>query len=92
MCKEPEKVKINVEIYGHKYTVVGKENPEHIRRVANIVDYKMHELKDRNPFLDLQKLAVLTAVNLADEACKLENKIKQLEKQLKEIEEENKND
>ncbi|WP_062199081.1 cell division protein ZapA [Massilibacterium senegalense] len=92
MSNKRKKTKLSVEIYGQKYTIVGEEDPTHIRRVANIVDNKMREIKERNPFLDLQKLAVLTAVNIADEACKLDKKVKQLEEKMKQIEDEQIND
>ena len=35
--------KVEVNIYGKDYTVVGDQNPEHIARVAAHVDSKMKE-------------------------------------------------
>ncbi len=57
-----KKSRINVEIYGQQYSVVGDESTSHIRMVAAIVDDKMRELNAKNPSLDTSRLAVLTAV------------------------------
>lgn len=62
MTEDKEKTRSTVEIYGEKYTIVGYENPEHIYKVASIVDNKMREIKEKNQNLDTRKLAVLTAL------------------------------
>lgn len=58
--------RVKVEIFGHTYTLRGPAEPEHLKQVAAFVDQKMREIYDKNPQLDLQTLAVLTALNLAD--------------------------
>lgn len=51
--------------------MVSSEEPAHVKEVASYMNKKMEELKKRNPYLDSTKLAVLTALNIADEYLKL---------------------
>ncbi|AMX82678.1 cell division protein ZapA [Geobacillus subterraneus] len=83
MTKQP-KTRVSVRIYGQDYTIVGTESPAHIRLVAAFVDDKMHEFSERNPMLDVPRLAVLTAVNIANEYLKLKQEYDRLAAKLKE--------
>lgn len=80
------KTKTTVEIYGQSYTIIGQETKMHMRHVASIVDDKMREINEKNPYLDINKLAVLTAVNVVHDYLKLKEKYEKLEIQLKEKE------
>jgi cell division protein ZapA len=68
---QQNKTRTNVDIYGQQYTVIGDEDTSHVRMVASIVDGKMREINEKNPYLDTNKLAVLTAVNTVNEYLKL---------------------
>ena len=70
-----EKNKITVDIYGQQYTVVGTESASHIRLVASLVDSKMREIAEKNPTLDISRLAVLTAVNTINDYIKLQDQL-----------------
>ncbi|MDR3270565.1 MAG: cell division protein ZapA [Peptococcaceae bacterium] len=70
--------KISIEIYGEKYLVRGDGTPEHIQAIASEVDHKMTLLAGRLPNLSLNHLAVLTALNLADELVKLREEQEEL--------------
>lgn len=61
-----EQHRVKVEIFGYTYTLRGPAHPEHLQRIAAVVDKKMQEIYEKNPQLDLQTLAVLTALNMAD--------------------------
>ncbi|WCN38467.1 cell division protein ZapA [Aneurinibacillus uraniidurans] len=78
------KEKVVVEIFGQYYTMVGDTSSSHMRMVAGYVDDKMRQISAVNPRLDTNKLAVLAALNMADEYFKLrleyEELIKLLEK------------
>ncbi|MDQ0224657.1 cell division protein ZapA [Metabacillus niabensis] len=76
------KSKTTVDIYGQQYSIIGSESTSHIRAVASIVDDKMREINSMNPSLDINKLAVLTAVNVVHEYLKLKEDYEKLEKQL----------
>lgn len=65
-----DKTKVTVDIYGMQYKLTGQESGGHLRRVAELVDGQMHKIARGFPKLDLPKLAVLAAVNIADEYLK----------------------
>ncbi|WP_203361534.1 cell division protein ZapA [Bacillus sp. REN10] len=83
--QDREKARVTVEIHGHHYTIVGTESKSHIRDVANMVDEKMREISIKNPMLDLNKIAVLTAVNTVHEYLKLQEEVEQLKEELKKL-------
>ena len=62
-----DKAVVKVRILDKSYTLSATKSPEHLERVAEFVDAKMRELKNDFPNLALGKVAVLTAINLADE-------------------------
>ncbi|MGD6816797.1 cell division protein ZapA [Metabacillus sp. 84] len=78
------KTKTNVDIYGQQYSIIGTESTSHMRLVASIVDDKMREMNSHNPSLDINKLAVLTAVNVVHEYLKLKEEYELLERKLSE--------
>ena len=80
------KTKTTVEIYGQSYTIIGQETKMHMRHVASIVDDKMREINEKNPYLDINKLAVLTAVNVVHDYLKLKEQYEKLELHIKEKE------
>lgn len=65
------KNKLSVEIYGQQYQIVGKASPGYMREVAGHVDDKMRQIAKSNPRLDTTRIAVLSAVNIADAYLKL---------------------
>ena len=66
-----EKTRTVVNIGGKEYAMAGAESEEYIHRVAIHVDRKMNELKQSYININAAELAVLTAVNIADEFIKL---------------------
>lgn len=69
MAEQHEKV--IVEIFGEKHVIRGQESPEHILKVAREVDKKMRLISQRTPRLAVHQIAILAALNLADELQKL---------------------
>ncbi|MFZ5641760.1 MAG: cell division protein ZapA [Bacillota bacterium] len=69
---EDNRTRAIVEIYGEEYIVRGDSPPEHIANIAQYVDKKMKQIGNRNPLLSITKIAVLTALNIADELSKLQ--------------------
>jgi cell division protein ZapA len=82
LSQQSQKNKTTVDIYGQQYSIVGLESTSHIRLVASIVDDKMRDINAKNPYLDINKLAVLTAVNVVHEYLKLKEENEELEKLL----------
>ncbi|WP_335872885.1 cell division protein ZapA [Bacillus sp. 2205SS5-2] len=82
---EQQKNRTTVDIYGTQYVIIGTESTSHVRSVATFVDDKMRGISSKNPALDINKLAVLTAVNAVHDYLKLKEKIEQLENEVKKI-------
>lgn len=66
------KQRVAVKIYGEEYIVKGSAAREYIMMLASYVDQRMRLIEQRNPRLSPAKVAVLTALNLADELMKLQ--------------------
>lgn len=79
----PRKNRITVDIYGQQYIILGSESASHIRHVASLVDDKIREIGSKNPSLDVNKLAVLTAVNAVNDYIKIKEQLEQLQEELK---------
>ena len=62
---------IQVEIYGQRYLLSGHEDTGYVESLAAHVDRKMRELAMTTPTVDSLKVAVLAAVNIADEYFRL---------------------
>lgn len=59
--------KVSVRIYGHDYVLTGEKSRDHMIRVAAYVDTKIHEVAAGFKNGSATALAVLSAVNIADE-------------------------
>lgn len=66
-----ESVRITVEIFGEKHVVRGEGTAQYIQGLAHEVDKKMRLIAQRLPRLGVHQIAVLTALNFADELAKL---------------------
>jgi cell division protein ZapA len=58
---------ISVEIHGQRYPIRSGLDQEYVSRLAQYVDDKMRAAADSTPTGDSLRLAVLTALNVADE-------------------------
>jgi cell division protein ZapA len=56
-----------VEIQGQRYPIRSTLDPEYVARLASYVDEKMRAAADSTPTGDSLRLAVLAALNIADE-------------------------
>jgi cell division protein ZapA len=68
MSGKPEP--ITVEIYGQSYNVRGEGDPAHLTELAQLVDARMREVALQVSSLDPVKIAILAALNIADEASR----------------------
>jgi cell division protein ZapA len=65
---------VRVNIFNQTYSLrSGSGDGEHVQRVARLVDERMHAVADGLAVHDVAKIAVLTALNLADELEGLKN-------------------
>jgi len=79
--------KVTVEIFGETHVVRGEGSPEYIQRLAHEVDKKMRLIAQRLPRLAVHQVAILAALNYADELAKLREEQETLLKLLGEKEE-----
>lgn len=71
---EEEPLATAVKVYGVEYLISTMEDPAYARRVAEYVDRKMREIAGESRILDQSRLAVLTAMDIADELLMLRRK------------------
>ena len=72
-----------VQIFGATYHVRGADG-QHVQELAGLVDEKMREVAEHVPAADTARIAILAALNLADELLRVR---KQEEGERVEIEE-----
>jgi cell division protein ZapA len=63
----PDDAVISVEIHGQRYPIRSGLDQEYVARLAQYIDEKMRAAADSTPTGDSLRLAVLTALNVADE-------------------------
>jgi len=62
-----EKEGVTVDIFGHEYKIRGDADPGYILEIAQYVDGKMKEVAHGAPAGSLTKIAILAALNIAEE-------------------------
>ena len=76
-----QKIRTTVRIAGKEYTIASTDSEAYVNRVAAWVDRRMNELAAATR-LPATQLAVLTAVNAADDMMKSRDEIRRLEAEL----------
>jgi cell division protein ZapA len=71
---------VEIEIYGRTYKirVKGEEDEKYIGHLTSYVDQKMEEIAVKSKSADALKIAVLAALNIADEYFLSQKKLDQL--------------
>ncbi len=59
---------IQVEIYGQSYNLRGEGEVDYIQDLAAYVDRRMREVADATATVDSLKVAILAALNIADDS------------------------
>lgn len=75
---------VRVQIFGSEYQIASHTDAEHTREVARYIDKKMREVANNLSLRSVSKIAVLTAVNLADELYKAQDEGRQMEQMAEE--------
>jgi cell division protein ZapA len=73
-----------VQIYNQTYSLQGDLDQAYLQELAGFVDAKMHSIADLTSTVDTQRVAVLTALALADELNSLRKEKSDREELLKE--------
>ena len=74
--------RVTMNICGEDYTLVAEETAAYMEKIGSMVDEKMRGLMDEAR-VSRNDAAVLAAVNLADELCKVQESTENLRRQLK---------
>ncbi|GAB4331318.1 MAG: hypothetical protein Kow0037_07810 [Calditrichia bacterium] len=77
-----EKKAIKVNIFGFEYALRSDMEPEYLEELASYVDGKMKQLGESVQSKSQQKIAVLAALNIADEYFRLKRKHEKLVKEI----------
>jgi cell division protein ZapA len=64
---------IEVTIFNQTYRLRSKTDKEHVEQIARLVDERMRQISSQITTHDVVKIAVLTALNIADEMQNLRN-------------------
>ena len=59
--------RLHVEIFGQTYNVRGEGDPNYLTELARFVDSRMREVAAKVATVDPMKIAILAALNIADE-------------------------
>ncbi len=65
--KEISSDSVEVNIFNKIYVLRSGSDVEHLRRIAKLVDERMHQIASQRTTHDVAKIAVLAALNIADE-------------------------
>jgi len=80
-----KKNRVIVRILGQEYPLMSEDSREYMQKVAYVVDDRMNALIKSNNKLSTSMVAVLTALNLADECLKCTQDKEKLEKKVEEL-------
>ena len=70
---------MKIEIYDQLYNVNGEQNEEYFKELAAYVDGKMRTIAESTHMVDSLKVAVLAALNIADEMFTTRKKQQEME-------------
>jgi cell division protein ZapA len=62
---------VPVQIFGQRYPIRSALDPQYVQELASYVDERMRAAADQSPAGDSLRLAVLAALNIADEAFRV---------------------
>ncbi len=58
---------LHVEIFGSTYKLRSENDPQHVEALAQLVDQKMRAIAGRTTAVETSRIAILAALNLADD-------------------------
>jgi cell division protein ZapA len=70
---------VKIDIYDQSYNVNAEENAEYLTELAAYVDLRMREVAEATRTVDSLKVAVLAALNIADELFTMRARQQQIE-------------
>ena len=79
--KDPKQASVEVTILGQHMALRAGDDPERIQRIAAYINRKVDELSSKGP-VSSQKLAVLVALNIADDYFRILDEAKDFKHQV----------
>jgi cell division protein ZapA len=73
-----------VRIYNQTYQIRSGDDPDYVERLAEYVNERMTEVSELTPTVDSFKVAVLSALNIADEYFSTKEKLNNFEEKVRE--------
>ena len=73
-----------VTIFNQTFRVRSGDNPEYVHELARYVDEKMSELAEQTLTVDTLKIAILAALNIADDFISTREELEQFERRVAE--------
>lgn len=70
---------MKIEIYDQMYNINGEQDEEYFKELAAYVDGKMRAIAEQTHMVDSLKVAVLAALNIADEMFTVRQKQQEIE-------------
>jgi cell division protein ZapA len=80
MAKDPQSIR--VVIYDQEYFMRGDLNQEYIQKLAQYLDGKMRSIAERTRTVDTLRVAILAALNVADEYHQLKARYEETAQQM----------
>ena len=80
-----EMTKVTITVDGCNYPIRGTEDEAYLEGLGRLVDEKIANLRKEFPYYGTVKLAVLAALQFADEKCRAEEKYQELTKEIDEL-------
>lgn len=74
---------MRVEIYGQEYNLESDGDDDRLQELARLVDSRMRAAAEATRTVDSVRVAVLAALNMADDVLALRRRVEELEGQLK---------
>jgi cell division protein ZapA len=75
---------VTVEIHGQRYPIRSSLDPDYVLRLAAYVDQKINAAAESTPTGDSLRLAVLAALNIADEMFRMRERTQAIDSQIAE--------
>lgn len=69
---------VRVQILGEEHMIKGRASQEYIEELARLIDDKLEEVQKINPMLPRYRVAILVALNIANELEKLKKEHQEL--------------
>jgi len=79
-----EKQSMTVRVAGKNYNLVSSDPPEHVKRVAELVDRRIREMELASG-LPTAQVMTLCCLNMADELIKAQDEVTELKRRMQEM-------